>query len=101
MSILTCQALLLPVAVSLHCRHLVAQYTREVISASIGHSTSPSRPGHLPPAPRPGSRAAGSSLEEPAALPPQLYDCSTESPRPHSKPISDYGRPGGGPPYRT
>jgi hypothetical protein len=43
----------------------VAQYKHEVVSASIGHPTSPSQtrfrdPGHPQP-PEPGSRAAGSS----------------------------------------
>ena len=54
----------------------VAQYTREVISVSIGHSTLPSRPGHLPPAPRPGSRAAGSSPRRTGRIATAIHDCS-------------------------
>jgi hypothetical protein len=33
----------LSVAASLHRQHLVAQYKREVVSASIGHPASPSQ----------------------------------------------------------
>jgi hypothetical protein len=44
---------------------LVAQYKREVVSASIGHPTSPSQLDSAipvtPQPPEPGSRAAGSS----------------------------------------
>jgi hypothetical protein len=43
-----------------------------VISASIGHSTSPSCPGHLPQPPDRVRARPVLHLEEPAALPPQL-----------------------------
>jgi len=43
---------------------LVTQYKREIVSASIGHPTSPSQISAIPVTPQPpepGSRAAGSS----------------------------------------
>ena len=46
------------------------------MSASIGHPTSPSRPGHLPQPPDRVRARPVLHLEEPAALPPQLDDCS-------------------------
>jgi hypothetical protein len=52
-----------PVSVSLHCQHLVAQYKREDVSTSIASNNPIAEvrdPGHPQP-PEPGSHAAGSS----------------------------------------
>jgi hypothetical protein len=97
---------------------LVAQYKREAVSASIGQPTSPSqRDSAIPVTPNPPNRVRARPvlhLEEPAALPPQLHDCSSKVVAPRmagarprrilatmaasQQTHSDYGRPGGGPP---
>src|SRR5262249_25570801 len=87
MSIFTLQSLLLPVDASLHCQHLIAQYKREVVLASIGQTSPPQRDSAIPVTPNPPNRVRVRPvlhLEEPAAtLPAPVASLSagqTESP---------------------